>query len=400
MADGLRLNLGAGAIEIDGFTPVDRKTGGEVYPLAQADNSVDEIRASHILEHFSHRDTVTVLKDWARALKPGAWIKVAVPDYDALHKIYEAGSDGNTEAYLFGGHLDKNDIHLAMFNFDKLEAAMRDAGFVDIARWDDDVVDCAKHPFSLNLTGRTLREGEAPHPAPLEPLQDAPKIAAIMSVPRLGFMTNFTCCFHALMANRITMKTIMGAYWGQCLQRAMDMVIDEGYDTILTLDYDTVFTAQDLQRLIQAYTDNPHVDALAAVQIHRALASPLMTAVDQNGELVREVAFDAFTKSDVLKIRTAHFGLTLLRVDALKRMPKPWFVGVPDKDGGWGEGRKDDDINFWLKWAEAGNGLYLANRVAIGHAELTIRWPGRNLRPVFQSVDEFQTEGPPEEIWQ
>ena len=45
----LRLNIGAGSVAIDGYTPVDRSVGKEAFPLDYEDDSVDEIRASHIL---------------------------------------------------------------------------------------------------------------------------------------------------------------------------------------------------------------------------------------------------------------------------------------------------------------------------------------------------------------
>ena len=42
--------------------------------------------------------------------------------------------------------------------------------------------------------------------------------------------------------------------------------------------------------------------------------------------------------------RLAHFGLTLLRVERLLKLERPWFYGKPDADNSWGEGRVDDDI--------------------------------------------------------
>ena len=45
----VKLNLGAGDTQIEGFTPIDAKLGHDVRKLEYDDNSVDEIRASHIL---------------------------------------------------------------------------------------------------------------------------------------------------------------------------------------------------------------------------------------------------------------------------------------------------------------------------------------------------------------
>ena len=70
----MKLNIGAGTVEIEGFTPVDRRVGLEAYPLTYADGSVCEIRASHILEHFSEAEVPKVLADWVRVLEPGGRI--------------------------------------------------------------------------------------------------------------------------------------------------------------------------------------------------------------------------------------------------------------------------------------------------------------------------------------
>ena len=60
----LRLNLGAGRVRIDGWTPIDRQFGSEAYPLKDyADGSVDEIRASHLLEHFPFAEVPRVLAE-------------------------------------------------------------------------------------------------------------------------------------------------------------------------------------------------------------------------------------------------------------------------------------------------------------------------------------------------
>ena len=94
----LKLNIGTGGVVIPGYTAIDRKTGQEAYPLAYPDNSVSEIRASHVLEHFSFKDVVDVLADWVRVLKPGGIVRIAVPDIDKCL----ASEDQNRVFYLMG----------------------------------------------------------------------------------------------------------------------------------------------------------------------------------------------------------------------------------------------------------------------------------------------------------
>jgi hypothetical protein len=37
--------------------------------------------------------------------------------------------------------------------------------------------------------------------------------------------------------------------------------------------------------------------------------------------------------------------------------------------------------------------------VAIGHAELMIRWPDRNMTAMYQHPNEFNSRGKPDEVW-
>ena len=381
----LRLNLGAGDVAIPGYTPVDRKTGGEAYPLAFDDNSVDEIRASHVLEHFPHTMTGAVLADWVRALKPGGKLSIAVPDFDWICRAYQAGAEMPVQWYVMGAQIDGDDRHGAIFDEECLSEAMRAAGLVFIRRWQSEVPDCASAPVSLNLCGR-------------KPPVPVPTIGAAMSVPRLGFMDNFFCAMESLPPLRIGIRRGTGAYWGQCLERTFDSWLDAGVDYILAIDYDTVFTRQHVETLIGLALDHPEADAIAPLQAARHDPFPLLTVKGPDGKNVGELP-EGFFSSPLAKVATAHFGLTLLKADAIRRLPRPLFIGQPDADGQWGEGRIDDDVYFWKQWEKHGNTLFVAHEVAVGHLEMMIRWPGQDLRAIHQHPNDYRTDGMPKESW-
>jgi hypothetical protein len=63
--------------------------------------------------------------------------------------------------------------------------------------------------------------------------------------------------------------------------------------------------------------------------------------------------------------------------------------------------RTDPDIHFWKQFRAAGNRLGIAPQVAIGHAELKFTWPGRDLKPVYQSPSDYWGKGGrrPSEAW-
>lgn len=70
----LRLNLGAGFQPYTGYLSVDTHPYADVRhdlrdPLPFADESVDEIFASHVLEHFPLWQIQEILVDWNRVLK-------------------------------------------------------------------------------------------------------------------------------------------------------------------------------------------------------------------------------------------------------------------------------------------------------------------------------------------
>jgi predicted SAM-dependent methyltransferase len=151
----VRLNLGAGGSPIDGYENIDLKNGKSAFPLKYADGTVDEVRASHILEHFPHGEVEAVVREWARVLKPGGKLKVAVPDFDYIVKEYSNGHRGDPllEAYLFGGQVDADDYHKTLFNEDKLKTLLEIVGLTDVRRWEADANDCSALAVSLNLQG-------------------------------------------------------------------------------------------------------------------------------------------------------------------------------------------------------------------------------------------------------
>lgn len=386
----LRLNLGSGDNLLDGYVNIDRKTGGEVFPLAAyQDNSVDEILASHILEHFSHREQVgNVLREWHRVLKPGGLLRVAVPNFEWIARNYLAGKPVDIQGYVMGGHIDPNDRHGAIFDEEELRRDLRLVGFYDVRRWPGMEGNCSRLPVSLNLQGKKK-----------SPLPSGLRIECAMSVPRLGFQDNFFCWAQALQPLGISPTKFDGAFWGQCLERVMTGLVPKS-DYILTIDYDSVFTRDHVEHLIRLAVDNPEADAVAAVQLMRSRETILTTIVGEDGKPTGQIAFDDLHEKELIRANSAHFGLTLIRSSALLRMPHPWFMGVPNAAGQWTEGRTDDDTYFWQQWAKAGLALFLAPHVVVAHGQFMLTWPGRNMEPMYQHPSDFWRDGTPEGVWQ
>lgn len=385
----IRLDLGAGAVSPAGYVPLGRRHGSEIFPLAYNDGTVDEIRASHVLEHFSWRQVDAVLADWVRALKPGGVLKIAVPDFEKIAAGYLEGRGQQVPAewLVMGGQEDADEFHRSLFDREHLRRRLAAAGLVLLRPWTSDLEDCAGYPVSLNMQGT-------------KPAMSEIRVSAAMSVPRLGFMDNFGCCIDALLPLGIRLRRQGGAFWGQALTRCLEVILEQDRpDAILTLDYDSVFTKANVAHLMQLMMAHPEADAIAALQSSRHLPTALFTVLDADGKARPQIALEELAP-DLLKVSTAHFGLTLIRADRLQALPKPWFIPVPDAAGRWSDdGKIDEDINFWVKWREAGHTLFVANRVAIGHAELMVRWPGHDLQAFYQPIREFNDKGAPEGVW-
>lgn len=354
----IKLNIGAGSTVIDGFTPIDRKLGSEAYPLPYPDGSIDEIRASHILEHFTFGEAQQAMEEWSRVLKPGGRIRISVPDVD---KVLKDKSEKRL-FYLMGGQMHENDIHKSAYDVDRLASLMRQNGFSNLQEWASNNTDSAALPISLNIEG--FKKGKPEKEKPRESMTI--KLGAYLTLPRYEAVASRSLIEQALRALKIELTTSQGVFWGQCMERMFEKAVADGIDWILSLDSDSLFTPEQLSLLMDILASNPHIDALAALQCRRGSPYPLMTTGSGiDGETVQ-------VSGSPIKVTTAHFGLTLIRVDALREVAKPWFHQKPDPNGGWGDERLDCDIWFWHQWRQAGKTIYVAPSVSIGHLEETV----------------------------
>lgn len=225
------------------------------------------------------------------------------------------------------------------------------------------------------------------------------KVAAVMSMPRLGFTDNFFCVASALAPHGISPVKVTGAYWGQSLQRAIESV--DGADFILTIDYDTVFNAKTVEALLTLAMWSG-ADAIAPLQVKREANAVMFALPGSTPDEQTSVQDDWFSKP-VQWVETAHFGLTFIRASALKAMPKPWFVETANERGTYDGGHVDADIHFWKQFKKNGFKLGLATHVSVGHAELMISWPSRSNEQckVLQHTTDYwvNQQKAPEKAW-
>lgn len=389
--DPIRLNLGAGEHALPGYRNMDIKWGQPAYPLADyAPETVDEVRASHVLEHYSHRDVATVVAEWVRVLKPGGVLKVAVPNFKAVAALYAEGRpDLPIQGWIMGGHSDDADAHHCLFEPALLRDLLTAAGLVNLREWTSDVADCASQAISLNLQG----EKPGGEFADWSPLRE--QVKAVATMPRLAFTDAALSLMHGMQDLGVTVDVIQGAFWGHCMQIGLSRNAPN-CRYLLTWDYDTVFSMWDVIDLWRLMERHPDLGAVAGLQMRREGTHPLFNVLSRDGQPVQRVDMEHL-RQELYPVATAHFGLTLIRSDALLRVPKPWFQDTPSPDGEWNGGQVDDDIAFWVKFGEAGNTVAIAPGVLLGHLQQVVTWPGPNLSEIHQPVSAYRAGGKPRE---
>ena len=135
----LKLNIGCHEFRLKGYVNIDMIDGDAVDVVADArklpykDNFVDEVYASHILEHFPHTQTKKVLDEWYRVLKNGGKLKVSVPSFEImLHVISLVGITKWVFDMLWGNQDDEYGFHYVCFSRELLVKNLRSVGFRNI----------------------------------------------------------------------------------------------------------------------------------------------------------------------------------------------------------------------------------------------------------------------------
>jgi len=137
----MKLNLGGGEIPKEGFVNIDfDKRYADVKhdltkPLPYANDSVDKIYASHIIEHFSRAEWDNIKRDWLRVLKSGGICEIRCPDLLECCKNFVENKDGKRWDWhlltIYGGQEDygPGQFHKNGFTLEKLVKDLQSAGF-------------------------------------------------------------------------------------------------------------------------------------------------------------------------------------------------------------------------------------------------------------------------------
>jgi hypothetical protein len=200
-------------------------------------------------------------------------------------------------------------------------------------------------------------------------------ITALLSMPHLTHSENMYCAIKALLPLGIDVVRAYGPFWEQSMSALLEARINAGDEYVITLDYDSVFCAGDVQALLSIMRNRPDIDAVFPVQCKRN-SNETMENVHPDAIAMGEASMDR----PLVRCLSGHFGLTVFRCASFAKIPQPWLWSKPNDDGQWGEerGSYNADTAFWLAANHYGWKAYQANRVRIGHFQYIVSWPGPN----------------------
>jgi predicted SAM-dependent methyltransferase len=150
MSHPLQLHLGCGAryipgfvhVDLDDFPHIDHRLSIDRLPMFE-DETVDLIYCSHAFTYFDRVAALDVLKEWRRVLKPGGVLRLSVPDFAALARLYqETGQMSRIIGPLYGRmEIETSSgrqliFHKTAYDQASLEALCREAGFRTCSAYD------------------------------------------------------------------------------------------------------------------------------------------------------------------------------------------------------------------------------------------------------------------------
>jgi len=147
-----RLHIGPGNTYLPGWINVDvfSSVRADIYSSALAlpyeRGMFSIIYASHVLEHFSRYMILAALSHWRDLLVDGGILRLAVPNFEAVHEYYSMTKDLKPLlGLLYGGQDHTLNCHYIIFDNCSLTDMLKKIGFVEVRPWDWRTTEHAQH---------------------------------------------------------------------------------------------------------------------------------------------------------------------------------------------------------------------------------------------------------------
>jgi hypothetical protein len=149
----LKLYVGSRNYRPDGYVTVDIDPANKPDIVADitnmtsvADASCDEVVAGHVLEHIEWPDSFAAIAEFARVLKPGGVVKIAVPDMASLMRMLLSGESAFHVMgliYGLGGRVNTFERHRYGFTPGMLADILETLGFGEFDWWNSSLADAS-----------------------------------------------------------------------------------------------------------------------------------------------------------------------------------------------------------------------------------------------------------------
>lgn len=149
----MKLYVGSRNYKPDGYVTVDIDPANAPDIVADitdmavvADASCDEVVAGHVLEHIEWPDSFAAIAEFARVLKPGGVVKIAVPDMASLLRMLLSGESAFHVmglVYGLGGRVNTFERHRYGFTPGMLADILETLGFGEFNWWNSSLADAS-----------------------------------------------------------------------------------------------------------------------------------------------------------------------------------------------------------------------------------------------------------------
>ena len=145
--DEIKLHLGCGSRYIPGFVHVDVCQFPHIDHVRDIrdlgnfpDNSACLIYACQVLTYFDRQEVGAILAEWTRVLAPGGILRLSLPDFAVLSRLYQAGLSLDWLLGTLYGRIPGPDdsylYHRTTYDEASATQVLTEAGLTQIRRWD------------------------------------------------------------------------------------------------------------------------------------------------------------------------------------------------------------------------------------------------------------------------
>jgi predicted SAM-dependent methyltransferase len=134
-----RRDFGKGWVHVDG-AEYSHISFHDIFLSDFNDNSADVIYSAHLIEYFDRDQVKELLKAWHWVLKPFGTLRIAVPDFRNMAKLYVHGHC--TLSQILGplyGKMPLNEgtiYHRTVYDFESLKSTLEECGFKYVQKYD------------------------------------------------------------------------------------------------------------------------------------------------------------------------------------------------------------------------------------------------------------------------